>query len=457
MVLVVWQAGVSESRAQDEGGEADIIEEGLASDSAAVFDAADADRQGAGVSVSASRQFRASGGDLADRQRMLILAEEVLEGYRNLMGRSVPASFTIQMVLHDPREVSPAGPPVRAGLEVVDETDYRGRIDIRLDSGLLANEIREAVSRLLLAADMARERPADELRADGILVPPWLAEGVAEALHFKRDPASSAVALAVVGRERALPVEDLIPADPQTMSGAMRAAFRASACGLVLTLLDQPGGSEQFGRLLLDLASLESDPLVLIRHHFQHLAESERGVEKWWALQMAALASPSALNFLSMEQSDRALARALIAEYEPEAGGRPKRASLAEAIAIEDERERQIALALIRLELRRQAPTLHPMFRALADAHLLLVGRILEGELDRQEAALVLDSLDNQRAGVYRRLDGIDDFLNWVEVSTQGGASAPIRRPSRGAETEGRQREGDPVSDYLDKVEALLD
>ncbi len=457
MMLVVWPVGAVASDAQDEPDNGDAVPETADGDSLPVVGAVDAARPGTGVSLSASRQFRVSGGDPADRQRMLILADEVLEGYRKLMGRGIPASFAIQMVLHDPREVSPAGPPVRAGLEVVDETDYRGRIDIRLDSGLVANEVREAVSSLILAADMTRERPADELRADGILVPPWLSEGVAEALHFKRDPATSAVALAVVGRERALPVEDLIPADPATMSGAMRAAFRASACGLVLTLLDQPGGSEQFGRLLMDLASLESDPLVLIRHHFQDLAGSERGVEKWWALQMASLAAPSALNFLSMEQSDRALARALIAEYVLEAGARPRRATLAEAIAMEDGGERQAALASVRLGLRRLAPTLHPMFRSLADAHLLLIGRVLENGLDRAEAALVLDSLDSERAGVYKRLDGIDDYLNWVEVSTQDGATAPVRRPARGADTEVPPREGDPVGDYLDQVEALLD
>jgi len=404
-----------------------------------------------GVSVSASRMFRVSGTDASARRWVMRMAEEVREDYEQLTGRILDRGFVIRCEIHNPRAVSPQGPSVRQRLDAVDNEIFIGRVDIRPDGKLNPVDLRRAILELLIAADMIRGRRADEIK-DGKLVPPWLLLGVDEAIQFRKDPERSAVAVAVFGRDRALPVQEMLVADPWTMNGASFAAYTASACGLILTMLDQPGGAQLFGRMLSDLAAHEGDSLPMIRHHFQNMAASDRGVEKWWALQMAAMARPSSLQFLPAPESERALARALITEIN--APGRESwRGGLAEAAVLPDGELRAQALDSILLRLRALSSTIHPLFRQATANHIAAVELIRSGPA--VDPAPLLSGMDEERARLFKRLDGIDDYLNWFEV-TEGDVTRPRPNPLPRARPLA-DRKDDPVGRYLDEVETVLD
>jgi hypothetical protein len=241
------------------------------------------------------------------------------------------------------------------------------------------------------------------------------------------------------------------------MTAAGQAAYDASACGLLLTLLELDQGQGRFHRLLADFAAFDADAAAQIRHHFQEMAESDHALEKWWALQVAQMSRAGAMDFLSASESERQLARALIVEWTPP--GKAKVESvvlgLSDMMTLPDKEERQRVLRQSWLAVRALGPRVHPFFRPVADAHRLLIEDLMGGKT--KGIAERLARLDEERAGLAARLDAVDDYLNWWEVTRGRGASADLLRYREAMKSRAPEaRRDDPIGTYLDESARLL-
>ncbi|MFM7180829.1 MAG: hypothetical protein ACKO2G_05120 [Verrucomicrobiales bacterium] len=409
-----------------------------------------------GITQTASGRFRILGGNAATRRVFATQAEENQAGYARLLEGNAGKGAPITIQLHDPAVVSPLYASVRESLESVGET-FRAVIHIRLDAGATPEACRSAVIRCLLAGDILQGRRPSEVRA-GNLVPAWLHRGVMAALDYREQGGRSPVAATVFARGRAFPVEKLLKESPEGMTAAGLAAYDASACGLLLTLLELDKGGGRFRRLLADFASFDAEAATQIRHHFQEMAESDRALEKWWALQVAQMARPGAMDFLSAGESERLLGRALLTELTPT--GKTKAETvvlgLPDMIALSDKNERLRVLRQTWLAVRALGPRVHPVFRAVVEAHRVLIEDAMGGKT--KELPERLARLDEERATLAARLDAIDDYLNWWEVTKGRGETADLKgyreaMKARPAAT----RQDDPIGDYLDGAARLLE
>lgn len=408
-----------------------------------------------GITHTASDRFRVLGGNAGTRRGFATQAETIASDYTRLLGPASGQGAPITIQLHDPAMVSPSNVSVRELLEGVGGA-FRAIIHVRLDGGATPEAFRSAVIRCLLAGDILQGRTPAEVRA-GNLVPAWLHRGVMAALDLRSQGGRSSVAATVFARGRAFPVEKLLKESPDGMTAAGVAAYDASACGLLLTLLELDRGQGRFQRLLADFASFDADAAAQIRHHFQEMAESDRALEKWWALQVAQMSRPGAMDFLSANESERQLARALIVEWTPP--GKSKAESvvlgLPDMIGLPDKEERLRTLKQSWFAVRTLGPRVHPIFRPLADAHRSIIEDAMGGKT--KDIAERLAKLDEERASLAARLDAVDDYLNWWEVTRGKGASADLDRYRAAMQSRAPEpRQDDPIGAYLDEASRLL-
>lgn len=409
-----------------------------------------------GITHTASGRFRVLGGNAATRRSFASMAEEIATGYTRLLAGNAGKSLPITIQLHDPAVVSPLNASVRDALESIGE-NFRAVIHIRLDAGATPEACRAAVIRCLLAGDILQGRRAEEVRS-GNLVPAWLHRGILAALDYRELGGRSPVAATVFARGRAFPVEKLLKENPDGMTAAGLAAYDASACGLLLTLLELDKGGGRFRRLLADFASFNTEAGTQIRHHFQEMAESDRALEKWWALQVAQMARPGATDFLSAAESERLLARALLTEWTPpeKSAAETVVLGLPDMIALPDKAERLRVLRQTWVAVRALGPRVHPLFRPVAEAHRSLIEDAMGGKTKALPERLA--RLDEERASLAARLDAIDDYLNWWEVTKGRGATADLHRYREAMKAKpAAARQDDPIGAYLDGAARLIE
>ena len=408
-----------------------------------------------GLTTSSSGRFRVLGSSSMVRRMFASQAESAREDYSKLLATPDAGGQPIVIQLHRAGAVSPENASVLTSIEVLAGQAFRSVVHVRLDDGATPQAFRAAIIRTLLVNDIIRGRQPDEIR-QGQLVPTWLEVGVIAALEYRANPTRSSVATGVFARGHAFPVEKILRDSPENMTSAGRAAYETSACGLVLLLLSLENGPPRFHRLLSDFAAIDADPAALIRHHFQELAESDKALEKWWALQIARMARPDAADFMNTEDSERRLAQAMLSEIvRPEAEGGRQTLTFLQLLDYSNQPERETLIKGVWLRMRSLTARLHPLFRPLANAQLELIEEAMNGKSEGLPARWV--ALDEERTMLALRLDGIDDYMNWWEVTRGSGRPTDLENYRKALQPRpAPARPNDPIGAYLDEISRLV-
>ena len=278
--------------------------------------------------LSSSSQFIAHGPVQADRSKLVSQSERVREDFAILFDRAEAGrdltSFALEsrskpLTIHLWLQ-GDAQPPLQPRVYRLEGAGEPTLGLVIARAGLADGEpFRRELIRLLLAERILRKHPEAVLPARSEVVPPWLFTGVVEAIeHFEAGaPGSRFAALFEAGQ--IMPVEEILVARPERLDGTSREIFKASACALVLALLGQPEGPARF-RVFLGEMPVRDETLQrqLIRS-FPGLALSKHSLEKWWSLEMAQMAQPTAFEPFDAAETDRRLAAALVVRVAPAA------------------------------------------------------------------------------------------------------------------------------------------
>jgi hypothetical protein len=170
------------------------------------------------------------------------------------------------------------------------------------------------------------------------------------------------------------------------------------------------------------------------------------------------MARPGATDFLSAGESERLLARALLTEWTPPGKSRAETVvlGLSDMIALPDKDERLRVLRQTWVAVRALGPRVHPLFRPVAEAHRVLIEDAMGGKT--KDLPQRLAQLDEERSTLAARLDAIDDYLNWWEVTKGRGATADLQRYREAMKAKAAApRQDDPIGAYLDGAARLLE
>ena len=228
-------------------------------------------------------------------------------------------------------------------------------------------------------------------------------------------------------------------------------------------------------------------PTVLARH-FPGLNVSAGSMQKWWALQIAVLASPGVDEMLDLQKTEKALAEALVFRFTPEPApqpgkrekkgllasifgkGDPEPAAAAAAVdptkkpevmkanscavtdyaVIASRPDRKAICARLTESLNGIRMRCHPLLRPVVDDYIALSTRMAEGKKPA-DFPKELDRLGKIRAGLLRTAQQTEDYIDWWVATQSTETSDEFKEALKPMPAPPPRR--DKITRYMDAME----
>ncbi|MDF1739390.1 MAG: hypothetical protein P1U86_09540 [Verrucomicrobiales bacterium] len=274
-------------------------------------------------------QIRVFGGEPTQRVLFLSFCREVQDDFRNVLlrrrpgkaDRSLDWKIPIRIDLWGQSNEVYKGPDLKTSVEIGPDDRFLIRVSVKVHDRFREEAFRLELVKALLIEQMVApfaERPS-AFRKNSVVAPGWLAHGFDELLQHRKDGQPSAFYRGILESGQMLAPEKLIEiGDFESMEPVTRAGFRASSAAFVEALLNQPGGEAGVRAFLADLGADSGDSaLPLLRQHFPAFREMDRGIEKWWALEIATMGIQQGFEYLTPEETEKWLTEALTVDIKP--------------------------------------------------------------------------------------------------------------------------------------------
>lgn len=279
----------------------------------------------AAVSTSITGQFILHGSDLNTRSAFTMHSDELSQSLGQLLKDDGKFGIPVVIVLKAPPDISLIGPAVTTNISQLEHGGFHLQMNVQLRPDFQSEDFSHELVRVLLAERILRNHQQLESTRQRVL-PDWVLTGIIQAMDFRSRSRPSALFAAVFRSGQIFSIDKILSANPAELDALSRAIFETSTCALMLTLLDQPEGPLRFSKFLASLASDSKSDRELLQQFFPSLATSQNSLEKWWTLQMATLATPSALETMSIAETEEKLDEALTLHFEETAEEQAKTA-----------------------------------------------------------------------------------------------------------------------------------
>lgn len=266
-------------------------------------------------STSSSGQFVVHGTELQARSLLSSHCDEVAAALRQLLRDDEAWGLPIVVVLKTPPDINLTAPAVSTSISQIANGGFHLQINLQVRPDLRPADLDAELIRILLAERILRNQKEITTKRSRVL-PEWLLTGINQAMTFRDRSRPSAVFAAIFRSGKIYGIEEILSAAPGELDALSRSIYETSCCALVLALLDQPEGPMRFRKFLGSLASDSREDRELLNHCFPNLALSASSLNKWWSLQMAALATPSVFETLGPSETRKELDAALMIRYE---------------------------------------------------------------------------------------------------------------------------------------------
>ncbi|MBB5036472.1 hypothetical protein [Prosthecobacter dejongeii] len=267
-------------------------------------------------STSTSGQFIVHGDDLTLRSALSGKCEDIATELRNLLHDKQPWALPIVVLLNSGETARKAEKTASTVISQLTHGGFHIQVNVNMRPDLRPTDLRKEVIRALLAERILRDRKEITTQRK-LLLPDWLFQGVLEALDYRQRARPSALFAAIFKSGKIFGIEEIIEASAADIDDALsKTIYQTSCCALVLALLDQPDSGLRVVKFLNALASDPRSERELLNQWFPNFASSEASLNKWWALQLATLASPGMAEPLSPQDTLIALEEALTFRYQ---------------------------------------------------------------------------------------------------------------------------------------------
>jgi hypothetical protein len=410
-------------------------------------------------SVSVSNQFIVIGVDASLRSTNALLGDEVKKSLLAMSEEKDEWKTPITIrILGKQGEPIPNN-PVRFHL-TFNERGWDLALDVHVGVALQRERMRRVITEALLYEQALREMPPAENEVP-LVAPPWLVEGLLEAVAWKEQQTDRKLYAALFNHGGIYRLPDLLAVDESSykdLDGGTRAAFRVASGALVMALVEQPQGKEGFQRFLRQAASFGGEMPILLKQCFPELNLSERSLEKWVALKVAEAKEPALTESLGVEETERGLQEALILHFR-NAGElfieQPIELAWQDVAALSSgkrtEAVRSAEDALVRLSYRS-----FPSYRPLISEYQLILRDIAAGKTATVAGRLA--KLSETRATMLARTRDAADFLDWFEITRAREISGEFEDYLKLKERlkDETPKRNDPISAYLDLMQKAM-
>ena len=405
-------------------------------------------------SVSASRQFVVYGPDAHLRAGMCDFAERAKKKALTLLQQPDEWKTPIVLYVQPPQANLPDAAPARLNFS---QTGFGLKLQLDLTVGPGANgpALERELLRAIYLEIMYRAEPTTPAGHPYVEPPAWLLDGTL-AVASDRDAGSIAESLGtVVHASRVMPFEEFLRQRPELLESPSRTLYVGYSAALISLLVEAPDGRARLARFVANLPRASNDPLADLKAHFPAIGASAESLAKNWQASVARLAARERYQLLSSAETERHLAQLLRVDI------REKGRSLA-TFALEEFPQfvkfpaRKPALQQLRQNILLLSARANPLYQPVLGEYEQIAKLLERGKTKRIPERLA--RARETRELISRELGAIADYMNWFEATqsqTQSGAFTEYMKAAELA-LEGQPRRRDPISVYLDSLEAQM-
>lgn len=276
------------------------------------------------ASTSTTGQFIVHGDDLSLRSAMSSKCEAISQELRTLLHDKEPWGLPIILLLNQNAAAKKNEKAVNTVISQLSHGGFHIQVTVNLRPDLRQTELRKEVIRALLAERILHGQK-EIVTQRKLLLPDWLFMGILEATDYRQRARPSALFAAIFKSGKIFGIEEIIEASASEIDDSLsKTIYQTSCCALVLALLDQPDSGLRMGKFLNALASDSRSERELLNQWFPNFATSAASLNKWWALQLATLASPGFAEPLSPQDTVTALNEALMFRFQAKSSEVPE-------------------------------------------------------------------------------------------------------------------------------------
>ena len=406
--------------------------------------------------VSQSRMFSVSGGDALRVGAIANHADELRGQFNSLLkiGGKWKYSISIRLLGHTADAARPF--PIRTRVKVLGR-EPNLQIRVFAGGGVNLAKLDEAIITMLLYEYALREMQPDAL-PDYLEMPQWVITGMQQAFLWKQGRIDRRFYENLFNKGDMMSPEEILKTkDPSKLDAGSRQLYDVSCGVLMMGLLHREGGVDQLRSLLSEALTQEGDFKQMLATHVHELQLDKNSFSKWWALELAALAAPQAMDMLTPIETEKQLEDALMLS------GINQETKLAYAVSVAQVEE-MMKIPNWRQQMRRRVDALtelntrcFPGYRVIIMEYVRAIGEMLKGA-ELKEVKAILEPLAELRTAYKEASIRGRDYLDWYEITQLGEsqranfgvyreAMRMLRQESPGPDT--------PMSRYLDDIEAL--
>lgn len=402
-------------------------------------------------SISRSRQFIIFCPDAPLRRQVETLVEEVKADIYELLGESGDR-WKLPIVI----SIAPPEGPKRAPviLKMI-STPEGPKIDIDavLGTDLAAVNLQKQVVRAVLLEIAYRTRPPIRGGEEYREAPWWLVDGAIEIFRRRDLGVDSNLFQRLVDNNKFPTIEQFLGFRAEGLGPTAQAIDAAFAMGLVQSLIDQPNGRANLGRLVRRWPETGGDPMAALKKDFPSLAEEGASLQKWWTLNLARLGASNRYRGLTLQETDKQLTALLEIELKIDKAGTKEKFAVADFARFIKYPAARAALSEKRQAILALSAQSHALLRPVLADYDEILALLVRGKT--QKLSQRIESIEEYRSTVLHRMDQIADYMNWYEATQLGTHTNEFDGYLKAAEELDREETHvfEPIKRYMDTIE----
>ncbi len=402
-------------------------------------------------SVSRSGQFIIFCPDAPLRREIETLAEEVKANVYELLGESGDRWKLPIVISLAPSDGHPR-PPVF--LKMV-STPEGAKIDINAEIGRDPAEVnlQKQIVRTVLLEIGYRARPPIRGGEEYREAPWWLVDGAIEIFRRRDLGVNSDLFQRLVENNKFPTIGEFLELRADGLGTTAQAIDSAFAMGLVQSLLDQPNGRANLGRLVRRWPESGGDPMAALKKDFPSLGENGASLQKWWTLNLARLGASERFRGLSLVETDKRLAAILEIELPIDKAGTKKKFPVADFAQYLKLPAARPALAGCRQAILALSAQANALLKPVLEDYDGVLALLVRGKT--QKVSERIENIEGYRANVLSRMGQIADYMNWYEATQLGTRTNEFDSYLKAAQELDRVENHvpEPIKQYLDTLE----
>ncbi len=354
-------------------------------------------------------------------------ADDIRKHLQEIISLPALREFPIHIELLGKTTDSSSLNPYALHIDVLDKKPII-KLDVNIAGGVDINELHRYIVRACLyehamrSVDLNAYEEGEDVQ---LRLPLWLTLGIEQTILWRGGRVDRSVFVELFQQSDILHIEQLLdmPNDGQ-LDGRSRQIMEASSAALIQSLIAQEQGKQLLLSLLEEAINSQQSSKEMIQSYFHELGMDNSALQKWWALELAKLASPKLTETQAPLASEESLANALIVTYVDEESRQVRQVSFDDIYNFVKIPNYEKLLPRLQNRLIRIGVYSFPGYRPIITEYRRAIA-FLEAGKEADEIFSIIGPLRELREAYITTAKRGRDYLDWYEITQLAPQDSP--------------------------------